>query len=1771
MPGFFSKIKGAFSSPSPSRKANKTQNDLSYLPQIYQIKEKELSKLHLAAWKGELERVVELCRPDKINAVDKDGRAPLHLAVAAGHIKIVDHLINEGAKINIVDAEKRTPMIIATIKGNAEMLDLLVKNSQSKNLINQPDQSGINPLLYAIKNENIDILQVLLRCKDLNLDFQDKDKNTAFHYAVIQRQFKLIDTLIENGSDIDKQNADGRTALMLAAKNNDEELVDYLLDYNPDKNLKDNLGHTAQEYAVSSGGAKCASLFTEHRPVKSNVRQMYKNKRSTLDSEKQTSSLSEANKKFENLFAAKKSSQEDEKHDASSKYRITKDQDTQSNTSRNISYNKSDKVDTWGNTEDEDSDDQAENEDGLANLRNIIRESDNKYDALFGKADLTNSNELDSNIEININEDKLYDNSNNWLFQSNKDSKQNDSEPSNNSEFHVLTSFFPQAKPKPEKQESTTSSKNSGSPNWTIYVYTSRIKNAGTDAGVYMQIYGSKSNTTQFFLDDKNNSKKLFELGSCDRFDRTLSDIGKPIKIKIGHDNKGAFPGWHLEKIVLQNNITDEKFVFHCNRWLAKDEADHKTEVELTNETNKKSVSISSWNSDDEDSLSNNFKPSPVKQGILLKQIDEANETIQSSKNDVQNPPAISDFESSDDEKFNNVKFLNSTKKSDQASFNLTNVTPVPNLDNNSALSFLAKNNIPKQQKTDWKNFNFNTRIEDEPVPNQKEELNSSIKFLIENNIVAEPVKSLSDSFDDLVEEFENDYKPKQNNQIKGLNELIREEKDKKKTNVIKDFSDSDSDEVSEAKPFGLTDLLSEEKQKQKSNHDFSDSGFTFPSSNQQPGLKDLMKEEKLKQKSNQDFSDNDFSLSSSDAHKPGLKDLIKEEKNKSQKNDIFSNNPLGLKDLIHEEKQKQKLSQEFSDSDSSFKLPEPQPGLKDLIKEEKNKSTKTDEFSSIGLNFTKNQPGLKELIREEKQKPKLSQEFSESDFSIQSPGRQPGLKELIRSERNSQKSDIVLDEVFNTPRKNEPKSETIEDLEKQFNDVIENKSPIKLLAEASMPPPGFRNETKNSPRKNLKVSFEDSDDDYDDEIESLASPKKTGVIDQGLGAFIGNFKDSPETSPRKPSFYDIVPEMLNEKENKNETLERLRQKNEDLEQTKLRLETLLNETEIQKKNFEIAFNNLDRQLAEKEKLISQMNADKLKNSLTNSLDLNRELDKIKEEKNQLEKQLSAKRSLRNSEDFELINQNESLQVRIKALENQIDELNKDRKILADYKEELIQKIDEQEEEIKNHNEALQIATLQFTVDKKNLNDEILKCKKEMTDLNDLKRNLELLVDNLKRELTEKNLSFEKILLEKNNYEKQAQNLEQESTKNKTNYETELDRLKNEKYKLMERLAIAEAKLINTEKDAHFTSSQIDERHKQIDDLREQLIKSKTEFSIQLNLLQREKEEKEALMKKLNEMELVIQKNLQEISDLKLANLTQQQELKDKNENINLKIENENKKLHSDVKSLSEKLFKTETELEKLKHSYQQQRIEQSYDEYDFPEANETNISKGNKKTYFNDKIHNELQKIRQDFTTIMNKYSNLETSNHELNESVNSLKNLAGVNRNEIVIRRDPVDASAMITEVPLKTLTALNSYLLQNLIQSKEEQSTNDFNSKSALNFNQGNKHEHSQFFTNFSSKSFNCPKCCKVNESGLNMSPRSTSYGDVLKYELSKRIELQVAKELSLSGGFNSLKFKNNTENVDSLYSTMKTNTRYSNDYYSNSNNADLLTSMRSKFLI
>jgi ankyrin repeat protein len=98
--------------------------------------------------------------PADINAVDEDGRAPLHEACAEGHIEIVKYLIEKGAVLNLrcdnVATGSRSvpcnygtvPLQEAAYKGHADIVELLLKNGAEARIT---EREGWTLLHYIIR------------------------------------------------------------------------------------------------------------------------------------------------------------------------------------------------------------------------------------------------------------------------------------------------------------------------------------------------------------------------------------------------------------------------------------------------------------------------------------------------------------------------------------------------------------------------------------------------------------------------------------------------------------------------------------------------------------------------------------------------------------------------------------------------------------------------------------------------------------------------------------------------------------------------------------------------------------------------------------------------------------------------------------------------------------------------------------------------------------------------------------------------------------------------------------------------------------------------------------------------------------------------------------------------------------------------------------------------------------------------------------------------------------------------------------------------------------------------------------------------------------------------------------------------------------------------------------------------------------------------------------------------------------------------------------
>uniref|UniRef100_A0A3Q3FXL6 PLAT domain-containing protein n=1 Tax=Labrus bergylta TaxID=56723 RepID=A0A3Q3FXL6_9LABR len=113
---------------------------------------------------------------------------------------------------------------------------------------------------------------------------------------------------------------------------------------------------------------------------------------------------------------------------------------------------------------------------------------------------------------------------------------------------------------------------------YIVSVFTADMKGSGTDADVFLNIFGENGDTGERRLDsDKDN----FERGSEDKFTIEAPNLGRLKKITIGHNNRGSSAGWFLDKVVVDDMGNKEIYEFPVNRWFAMDEADGKIQRDV--------------------------------------------------------------------------------------------------------------------------------------------------------------------------------------------------------------------------------------------------------------------------------------------------------------------------------------------------------------------------------------------------------------------------------------------------------------------------------------------------------------------------------------------------------------------------------------------------------------------------------------------------------------------------------------------------------------------------------------------------------------------------------------------------------------------------------------------------------------------------------------------------------------------------------------------------------------------------------------------------------------------------------------------------------------------------------------------------------------------------------------------------------------------------------------------------------------------------------------
>lgn len=218
-------------------------------------KDKTLTKLHKAAWQGNLEKVKTALKKVDIDAVDRHNRTALHFAVVQGHPNIVWFLLGNNARHTVCDDDGRTALLKAVECGHKECMTLLLDRGAN---INHADFSGNSCLHIAVKQGALDMADILLQ-KGADVGVANNSGEHPLHLALRTQNKDMVQLLLRREAPVNAVDRENRTPLMLAAKNGNLALAQLFFEYGAQLYVTDSNGWTAEDYALLGGHQNVAS------------------------------------------------------------------------------------------------------------------------------------------------------------------------------------------------------------------------------------------------------------------------------------------------------------------------------------------------------------------------------------------------------------------------------------------------------------------------------------------------------------------------------------------------------------------------------------------------------------------------------------------------------------------------------------------------------------------------------------------------------------------------------------------------------------------------------------------------------------------------------------------------------------------------------------------------------------------------------------------------------------------------------------------------------------------------------------------------------------------------------------------------------------------------------------------------------------------------------------------------------------------------------------------------------------------------------------------------------------------------------------------------------------------------------------------------------------------------------------------------------------------------------------------------------------------------
>jgi ankyrin repeat protein len=222
--------------------------------------------IHDAARKGDLKKVQDILAsdPKAVNAQDKSGDTPLHVAALHGQYKVAEALIAAGANVNVKNSYPPfTPEDLGQFFSSSNHVDpirLIHSDSATRtDAVNTHQVSaqeftnnGYTPLALAVFASDHNKMVQLLVSHGADVNLRGITGTTPLFWAVLRDQKDDEKFLLDHGADPNLANAFGDTPLICAVQLSYLSLVPPLVEKGADVNAQNQSTMRALGYAMSN-------------------------------------------------------------------------------------------------------------------------------------------------------------------------------------------------------------------------------------------------------------------------------------------------------------------------------------------------------------------------------------------------------------------------------------------------------------------------------------------------------------------------------------------------------------------------------------------------------------------------------------------------------------------------------------------------------------------------------------------------------------------------------------------------------------------------------------------------------------------------------------------------------------------------------------------------------------------------------------------------------------------------------------------------------------------------------------------------------------------------------------------------------------------------------------------------------------------------------------------------------------------------------------------------------------------------------------------------------------------------------------------------------------------------------------------------------------------------------------------------------------------------------------------------------------------------------